>query len=139
MRHPEIDYDGDALQGEMGSLSESYLQYHARVCCFDFDGTDYLRALAEEMLTESIPIPHMKLLAWSPDGDYGKVDLMRGQPIERTRPFARRCTELAVILNATVVCPEEKLDFISRAVQTVSDRFQLELTVHKQDGFGMGD
>ena len=139
MRHPEIDYDGEALQNEMASLSEYYLQYHAVVCCFDFDGTDYLRALAEEIARDPVAIPHLKLLAWTPDGDYGRVDRMHGQPLEITRPFSRRCTELAVIVNATLVCPEEELGFLFRAVQTVSDRFQLELTVHRQEGFGMGE
>ena len=140
MRHPEIDYDGDALQNEMESLSEYYLQYHAIVCCFDFDGTDYLRALAEEIAGSPMRIPHLKLLAWTPDGDYGKVDLMSGQPVEMTRPFARRCTELAVVINATAACDAKLLDDrISAAVQVVSDRFQLELTVHKRECFGMGE
>ena len=140
MRHPEIDYDGDALQNEMASLSEYYLQYHAIVCCFDFDGTDYLRALAEEIARNPVAIPHLKLLAWTPDGDYGKVDWMHGQPLEITRPFSRRCTELAVVINATAACEPERLgSMISRAEQTVSDRFQLEATVHKRECFGMGE
>ena len=140
MRHPEIDYDGDALQNEMASLSEYYLQYHAIVCCFDFDGTDYLRALAEEIARNPVAIPHLKLLAWTPEGDYGKVDWMHGQPLEITRPFSRRCTELAVVINATAACEPERLDsMISVAEQTVSDRFQLEVTVHKRECFGMGE
>ena len=140
MRHPEIDYEGDALQNEMASLSEYYLQYHAIVCCFDFDGTDYLRALAEEIARNPVAIPHLKLLAWTPEGDYGKVDWMHGQPLEITRPFSRRCTELAVVINATAACEPERLDsMISVAEQTVSDRFQLEVTVHKRECFGMGE
>ena len=140
MRHPEIDYDGDALQNEMGSLSEAYYQYYAIVCCFDFDGTAYLRELAEEIACSPVRIPHLKLLAWSPDGDFGKVDWMSGQPLEITRPFARRCTELAVVINATAACDAKLLDaIISSAEQTVSDRFQLEVTVHKRESFGMGE
>ena len=140
LRHPEIDYDGDALQAEMGSLSEVYCQYYARVCCFDFDGTAYLRELAEEIARDPVCIPHLKLLAWTPDGDFGKVDWMHGQKLEITRPFARPCTELAVIVNATAVCPPETLDArLSGAEQTVSDRFQLEVTVHRRDCFGMGE
>ena len=140
MRHPEIDYDGDPLQNEMASLSEYYLQYHAIVCCFDFDGTDYLRALAEEIAGNPMRIPHLKLLAWTPDGDYGKVDWMHGQALETTRAFDRRCTELAVLINATAACEPGQLDDrISAAVETVSGRFQLELTVHKRECFGMGD
>ena len=140
MRHPEIDYDGDALQNEMASLSEYYLQYHAIVCCFDFDGTDYLRALAGEIACNPVAIPHLKLLAWTPDGDYGKVDWMHGQALQITRPFARPCTELAVVINATAACEPKRLDsLISLAEQTVSDRFQLEVTVHKRECFGMGE
>ncbi len=140
MRHPEIDYEGDALQNEMASLSEYYLQYHAIVCCFDFDGTDYLRALAEEIARNPVAIPHLKLLAWTPDGDYGKVDWMHGQALEITRPFSRPCTELAVVINATAACEPKRLDsMISVAEQTVSDRFQLEVTVHKRECFGMGE
>lgn len=140
MRHPEIDYDGDPLQNEMASLSEAYYQYHAIVCCFDFDGTDYLRELAEEIAVNPVRIPHLKVLAWTPEGDYGKVDWMSGQPLEITRPFERRCTELAVIINATASCDPKLLDdMISCAEQTVSDRFQLEVTVHKRESFGMGE
>ena len=143
MRHPEIDYDGDALQNEMGSLSEAYYQYHAAVCCFDFDGTAYLRDLAEEITFtpyRPVRVPHLKLLAWTPDGDYCRVDWMHGQPLEITRAFERPCTELAVVINATAACAPEQLDsMISVAEQTVSDRFQLEVTVHKRDCFGMGE
>ena len=143
MLHPEIDYEGEALQNEMASLSEAYYQYYARVCCNDCDGTAYLRDLAEEITFtpyKPVRVPHLKLLAWTPDGDYGKVDCMHGQPLEITRPFSRRCTELAVVINATAACEPKRLDsMISVAEQTVSDRFQLEVTVHKRECFGMGE
>ena len=140
MRHPEIDYEGEALQTGMASLSEYYLQYHAIVCCFDFDGTDYLRALAGEIARNPGVIPHLKLLAWTPDGDYGRVDWMHGQALQITRPFARPCTELAVVINATAACEPKELDsMISVAEQIVSDRFRLEVTVHKRECFGMGE
>ena len=142
MRHPEIDYEGEALQTEMASLSEAYYQYYARVCCNDCDGTAYLRDLAEEITftpLKPVAIPHLKLLAWTPDGDYGRVDWMHGQALEITRPFARPCTELAVVINATAACEPKRLDsMISVAEQTVSDRFQLEVTVHKRECFSMG-
>ena len=143
MRHPEIDYEGEALQTEMASLSEAYYQYYARVCCNDCGGPAYLRDLAEEItFTPFKPVatPHLKLLAWTPDGDYGRVDWMHGQKLEITRPFSRPCTELAVVINATAACEPERLDsMISVAEQTVSDRFQLEATVHKRECFGMGE
>ena len=55
LRHPDIDYEDIDLQNEMGSLSEHYIQYHATVCCFTFDGTAYL--------TEPMPVSDMHALA----------------------------------------------------------------------------
>ena len=127
----------------MASLSEAYYQYYARICCNDCDGTAYLRDLAEEITFtpyRPVRVPHLKLLAWTPDGDYGRVDWMHGQALEITRAFSRPCTELAVVINATAACDAKTLDsMISVAEQTVSDRFQLEVTVHKRESFGMGE
>ena len=145
LRHPDIDYDGDGLQDAMGSLSEYYLQYHAVVCCDDFDGTAYLRDIAQQVQggirAAGREIPHLKLLAWAPEGDFGKVDLLGAErPVEVSRAFGQPCTELAVVLNGSAACPAEALDAILReAVETVSRRYQLELTVFKKDCFGMGD
>ena len=144
LRHPDIDYGADGLQKAMGSLSEYYLQFRALVCCDDFDGSAYLCDLAGEIQKAirgaGFEIPHLKLLAWGPDGDYAKVDLLGAErPIETTRRFARPCTDLAVLLNANAVCPDEALDrLLGEAVVTVSDRYRLELTVFKKDHFGLG-
>ena len=145
LRRPDIDYDADTLQDAMGSLSEYYLQYRALVCCDDFDGSAYLLELAREIRTAvrdaGGEIPHLKLLAWGPEGDYGKADLLgTDRPIELPHRFARPCTDLAVLLNASAVCPDETLDrLLGRAVRTVSDRYGLELTVFRKDHFGLGD
>ena len=144
LRHPDIDYEEERLQSEMGRLSESYLQYRAVVCCDDFDGTAYLREIAgqvqKEFQNSGREIPHLKLLAWEPEGDFGKVDLLgAGKPIETTRPFERRCTELAVVLNANAACPAEELErILSATVRAISDAYQLELYIFKTDCFGMG-
>ena len=86
-------------------------------------------------------IPHLKLLAWGPDGDFGKADLLgTDRPVELTRPFERPCTELAVILNASAACPPEELDaIVTSAAEESSAAFQLEMTVYKKDCFGLGD
>ncbi len=145
LRHPEIDYDADDLQNAMGSLSEYYLQYRALVCCDDFDGTAYLMDLAEEIRRgvreTDCEVPHLKLLAWGPEGDYGKVDLLGvDRPVEQPHAFAQPCTDLAVLLNASAVCPDETLDrLMGQAVQAVSDRYQLDLTIFKKDHFGLGE
>ena len=145
LRRPEIDYDAEELQKAMGSLSEYYLQYRALVCCEDFDGSAYLLELAEEIRRaireERAEIPHLKLLAWTPEGDYGKADLLGTErPVILTRDFERPCTDLAVLLNASAACPDETLDrLLGEAVETVSRRYRLELTVHRKDHFGLGD
>ena len=145
LRHPDIDYDADDLQEAMGSLSEYYLQYRALVCCSDFDGNAYLMELAqavrEAVAAAGKEIPHCKLLAWGPEGDFGKADILgTGRPVELPHRFSRPCTDIAVILNMSAACPEGMLDRISsRAVKTVSDRYQLELTVFKKEHFGLGE
>ena len=144
MRHPAIDYRGRDLQKAMGKLSEYYLQYRAAVCCDDFDGTAYLADIARRVQAAvrdtGAEIPHLKLLAWEPEGDFGRVDLLGAlRPAEVARPFARRCTDIAVVLNASAVCPAAALDgIISGAAEAASKEFQLEMTVFRKDCFGMG-
>ena len=144
LRHPAIDYENASLQREMGSLSEHYLQYHAAVCCFDFDANAYLRDMAErvqgEILAGGWEIPHLKLLAWEPEGDYGKADLLGAhRPIEVSHRFRRPCTEIAVILNANAACPAQALDRImTETVRRVSERYQLELMIFKKESMSMG-
>lgn len=145
LRHPAIDYEGDALQGEMGSLSEYYLQYRALVCCDDFDGTAYLAdiaARAQRAVAEAGgALPHLKLLAWSPDGDFGKADVLGvGRALVRTRAFARPCVDVAVVLNATAKCPPAALDaLLTGAAEAASQAYNLEMTVFRHDCFGMGE
>ena len=145
LRHPDIDYDADPLQNALGRLCEYYLQYHAMVCCNDFDGTAYLKDLAERIqdavCAAGFEIPHMKLLAWGPEGDFGKADLLGvGRPVEISRSFEKPCTELAVILNTSAAIPFQLLDELAEeAVKTVSDRYQLELTLFMKEGFDLGE
>ncbi len=145
MRHPEIDYDADDLQNAMGSLSEYYLQYRAAVCCGDFDGSAYLTELAEEIQNAvrgaRFEIPHLKLLAWGPEGDWGKADVLgTDRPVELPRRFARPCTDLGVLLNTSAACPDETLDrLLDETVRAVSDRYGLELTIFRKDHFGLGE
>ena len=145
LRHPDIDYDDERLQDAMGSLSEYYLQYHAAVCCYDFDGNAYLADMAGEIQAAiraaGCEIPHLKLLAWEPEGDFGKVDLIGAErPPEIGHCFRGPCTELAVVVNASAACPAELLDKLAtEAVRAVSDKYQLELLLFKRECFGMGD
>ena len=145
LHRPDIDYEDADLLRAMDSLAEYYLQYHAVVCCEDFDGTAYLRELAEAIRrgigAASGAAPHFKLLAWGPEGDYGKVDLLGvGRPLEVPHAFARPCTEIAVLLNTSARCPAQKLtDLVMDAVRTVSDKFRLELMIFKEECFDLGE
>ena len=145
MRRPDIGYGGRACKAAMRRMSEYYLQYHAAVCCNDFDANAYLMDMAlriqREIGAAGHEIPHLKLLAWESEGDFGKVDLLgTDRPAEITRPFARRCTAVAAVLNANAACPPAELDrIITDAVEEVSARYQLELTIHKKDVIGLGE
>ena len=128
----------------MDQLTEYYLQYRAEVCCNDFDGTEYLADIARRiqaaLRTGGFEIPHMKLLAWEPEGDFGKVDLLGvDRPVEISHRFSRPCTDLAVILNANAACPADTLDRVMMdAVNVASRLYQLELMIFKKDCFNLG-
>ncbi len=145
MRRPDIAYGGERFSFAMGKISEYYIQYHASVCCDDFDANDYLRGIAkrvqEGVAAAGFEIPHLKLLAWEPEGDFGKLDLLgTGRGIETVRSFSRRCTDIAVILNASAACPRDTLDeIITGAAEAISKDYNLELAVYKKDCFGMMD
>ena len=144
MHHPDIDYEDEDLQHAMGLLSEYYLQYHVQVCCDDFDGNAYLEELAEEIGNRiragGHDIPHLKLLAWNPERDYGKVDLLGvDRAAEVSRRFSQPCVDLAVTLNTTAACPPEELDdLILGAIESVSEKYRLELLIFKKECIGLG-
>ena len=145
MRRPDIGYGGPVFMESMTRLSEYYLQYHAAVCCNDFDGNAYLRDLATSIRTAiaaaGCEIPHLKLLAWAAEGDYGKADLLGiSRDIQLAHAFTAPCTELAVVLNGSAACPYARLDtLVTDAVKEISDRYQLELMIFSKECFGMGE
>ena len=144
MRRPDIGYGGREFRAAMGKMCEFYLQYHAVVCCDDFDGTAYLLDIARKVqaaIGESgEEIPHLKLLAWEPEGDFGKVDLIgKDRDILVTRPFAKRCRDVAVLLNGSGACPAERMEkVVTEAVNAVSEEYKLELMIFKTESMGMG-
>ena len=99
------------------------------------------RAVRTALKDGGFEIPHMKLLAWEPEGDFAKVDLLGTErPIEIARRFERPCTDIAVVLNASAACPAATLDeTVAEAVRTTSDRYQLELMIFKKDCFNLGE
>lgn len=146
MQRPDIGYGGEAFTHAMGKMSEYNAQYYATVCCNTFDGNDYLAELAAAVQTQirdaGCEIPHLKLLAWEPEGDYGKADLLgTGRPVEIVKKFAHPCTELAVILNTSAACPAGALDeIITGAIERVSEKYQLSVVTHKKECFAaMGE
>lgn len=145
MRRPDIGYGGSDFMKAMGGISEYYLQYHSTVCCNTFDGNAYLLAISEavrEKLKETgFEIPHLKLLAWDAEGDYGKADLIGSlRDTVLAHGFTKSCTELAVILNASALCPAARLgELITAAALSVSEQYQLETVIFKEECFGVGD
>lgn len=144
MHLPDIGYGGASFMNAMGKLSEFYVQYYATICCNDFDGNHYLIALAEtiqkEVKAAGGEIPHLKLLAWEPEGDYGKADLLGvHRPVEISKHFKKPCTELAVMLNTSAACPGNTLEKImTDAYETVSEQFHLSLIIYKKETIAMG-
>ena len=141
---PDIGYGGADFSAAMGKMAEFYAQYYVTVCCNDFDGNSYLLALADAaalgIQAVGGEIPHLKLLAWEPEGDYGKADLLgTDRPVELTKAFSAPCTQLAVMLNASAACPSQALDrILTEAMEQVSGAFNLELVLYKKECFGMG-
>lgn len=144
MRRPDIGYGGKDFMFAMGKMTEHYLQYHAVVCCNDFDGNAYLMELAEQVKAKiqnaGQEIPHLKLLAWEPEGDFGKVDLIgTDRDIEVTHRFERPCVDIAVILNTSAACPADLLEqLVVDTAKEVSAKYQLEITIFKQECLPMG-
>ena len=143
MHRPDIGYGGEAFDRAMGQISEYYIQYHATVCCNDFDGNAYLMDLAQTVRREVAAIgqdiPHLKLLAWTAEGDYGKADLLGvHRDIAVTKTFTAPCTELAVMLNCSALCPSQEIQAIlSGAVESLCEPYNLTYLVFKEECFGM--
>ena len=139
MHRPDIGYGGEVFTKIMEQVCEYNIQYYATVCCDTFDGNDYLLRLAEDIkaavLSADAEMPHMKLLAWEPEGEYAKVDLMGTErPVEINHCFSHPCTELAVALNSSAFGDKEKLDkAVTAAVEKISEEFQLELMIFKKE------
>lgn len=144
MRLPDIGYGGPEFGDAMGRICEYYLQYYAAVCCGTADGSAYLLSLAEAVRSRvaaaGYDIPHLKLLAWTEDGDYGKADLIGvDRPVELSHGFAAPCTEFSVMLNASAICPAVELDGImAGAVEDVSRAHDLDVMYFRHECFGMG-
>lgn len=142
MHKPDLGYGGEQFLSAIGSFSEYNIQYYAVVCCETFDGNEYLRNMAEK-IREKIAtvyggeIPHMKLLAWEPEGDYAKVDILGvNREIESVKSFSNPCREIAVIINTSAVCKSEVLDrLVTETVETMSEQYQLSIMIYKKECF----
>ena len=147
LEKPDLAYGGEEFLSAMGKFSEFNIQYYAVVCCESFDGNAYLKKIAESIQKEisdlkDSEIPHLKLLAWEPEGDYAKLDVLgSGRKIETVKEFSRPWTELAVIFNTSAVCGKAELDRImSSCIERVSEEFQLSIMIYKKECFSaLGD
>lgn len=141
MRNPDIGYGGSEFAHAMGKISEFNSQFYVQVCCNDFDGNAYLRDLAlsiqEALRAVSGEIPHLKLLAWKPEGEYAKVDLLGiYRPLEMTAQFTSGCTELAVTINSSAVYRASILDrVITQAMDALAQQHRLSMIVYHKEFF----
>jgi len=139
MQRPDIGYGGEAFTKIMEQVCEYNLQYYALVCCDTFDGNEYMLKLGEAVkaavASVSARMPHMKILAWEPEGEYGKADMMGVErPVELNQRFSHPCTELAVVLNSSAFGKRDALDrAVTAAVENVSEEFNLELNIFKKE------
>ena len=80
-------------------------------------------------------MPHMKLLAWEPEGEYAKADMMGcDREIEINQRFSHPCTELAVVLNSSAFGCKENLDIIlTETIKKISNDYQLEMIIFKKE------
>ena len=144
LRAPDIGYGGAEFNQAMGKMSEYNCRYFAQVCCNTFDGTAYLTDLAERVRAgvraAGGEIPHLKLLAWGPDGDFARVDLLGiDRPAEVCKPFERPCESLAVILNSSAACDCAALETVmTAAISGAAERFRLSVTFFPTECFGIG-
>lgn len=142
LQQPDIGYGGEAFSKIMGDISEYNIQYYTRVCCNTFDGNAYLRDIAEQV-REGVravggEIPHLKLLAWEPEGDYAKMDLIGVErPLETVKAFDAPVAELSVTLNSSAICDADELDrIVSGAVRAAGEAHTLIDTVIKKEYHG---
>ena len=146
LRKPDLGYGGTEFCSAMGKFSEYNMQYYAIVCCDFFDGNAYLRNIAQAIQEKirKLPgeIPHLKLLAWDPDGDFGKADVLGvDRPLELSHEFCHPCKELAVVINSSAICPSKDLgQIITQTVEAVSQHYKLSVMIYKKECLDvMGD
>ncbi len=143
MRRPDISYGGTDFQHSMGRICEYYNQYIVQGCCNTFNGNAYISSIAakvqEELADTEYDIPHLKILAWSIDGDYARVDMLgRDRKVETNHTFAYPCDEIAVIINISGVCDKEFLDILlTAAIEESSEEYNLFVFPNKKDCFDM--
>ncbi len=143
MRRPDIAYGGDDFRHSMGRICEYYNQYVASFCCGSFNGNAYLSDIAssvqEKIAASQYDIPHLKLLAWTAEGDYGKVDMIGSdRAVEINHEFSYPCDDIAVIINLSGVCDKDILDtLVTETIAEVSEKYTLSVQPNKKECFGM--
>ena len=146
MQNPDLGYGGSDFISAMGNFSEFYIQYYAEVCCETFDGNAYIKEIGqriqEKIAARGSEIPHLKLLAWEPEGDYAKFDVLgKDREIECTSSFKAPCRSIAVVINTSAMCASDALDkLINDVIEEISEKYQLTLMTYKKECFAaMGE
>ena len=62
-----------------------------------------------------------------------------GRGVLTTRPFQGPCADIAVVFNASALCPAKTLDgLVDDAMRPAAEEYNLEVTVFRKEFFGMG-
>ncbi|MCR5795597.1 MAG: hypothetical protein K6G61_09695 [Solobacterium sp.] len=110
MDQPEGLADKEEIIAPLERLSWYDCRYYVKVCCDDFSPDDYLRDLMEtarfSFAAMNANIPHLKVFASGQGGDHAKYSLTGiDYPLQKDCLFAKRAAELAVVINARLLCP----------------------------------
>ena len=112
---------------------------YVKVCCDDFSPDDYIRGLMEQsrftFASFNANMPHMKIFASSPDGNYCKYSLTGiDYPVEADRPYGGRATELSVVINAGFTSPANLVtDVMKICIDTAGKKNNLDTMIFATD------
>ncbi len=143
MRRPDISYGGETFRNAMGHICEYYHQYVVSCSCCTFNANAYLADIASAVQKKTADteydIPHLKILAWTSEGDFGKVDMIGAdRDIEVNHEFLYPCDQMAVIINLSGICDKEMMDLLmTETIAEVSEKYHLSVSTDKKECFGM--
>ena len=116
-------------------LSRYRCSYYVKVCCDDFSPDEYITSFLEQarytFASFNANMPHMKVFAASPSGEYAKYSMTGiDYPLDADHPFGGRATELSVVINAGFVSPAGLAEDVMKiCIDTAGKKFGLDTMI----------